>query len=151
MKSPFQGSIKNNISAVTSLVLYAALFIAAARSPDLLPRKISVPVIRSLLAGEDRSILPVGYEFEPYRRFLPARGRLGFIMDFPFHPYGKTITQLYSAQTYFVPVVLNPNPGDPVALLYCSNRFIADQRLAETGYRLAAVLADGKGFAVKKT
>lgn len=146
-----QDSIGTKIPLAACCAVYAALFIAMIAGADKELPGIMPQMLQPLAAGNDRGFLPVGYEFEPFRKTLPDKGRLGFIMDYPFHPYGQTITQLYSAQTYFVPVVFNPEPGDPVALLYCSNRFIADRRLAETGYRLAAVLADGKGFAVKKS
>jgi hypothetical protein len=146
-----QDSIGKKIPLATFGAVYVAFFIAMIAGTDKELPAIMPEVLSPLVSGNDQAFLPVGYEFEPFRKMLPARGRLGFIMDYPFHPYGQTITQLYSAQTYFVPVVFNPEPGDPVALLYCSNRFIADRRMAETGYRLAAVLADGKGFAAKKT
>lgn len=108
------------------------------------------PVLfRHLIAGKD-PFIPFGAEFSAFKPLLPPHEKVSFIMDYPFSPYGKTIQQLYTAQAYLVPTILSYEPGQRAAIIFCSNREIAERRMEETGYRLLLPLGDGKGIAIQK-
>lgn len=135
---------------VLSLLFYgaAAIIVLKVPVPSLppLPQKLA----HDYLSGEEKAFIPVGAEFRNYSNMLPPEGPLTFIMNVPFSPYAVGIAKLYEAQAYLTPMILNPQPEEKIAIIYCDNHFIADLRMQETGYRLVAVAADGKGMAVKK-
>ena len=106
-------------------------------------------LVKALLADDPSAFPAWGGAFEPLRRELPASGRFTFLMDYPFHPYGNTVELLYTAQSVLAPVLLNPQPGEPLALVWCSSESAAVRRMAETGYLWQKNPGGGKGLAVK--
>jgi len=106
--------------------------------------------LTSLLSGSEEGYQPLGVEFEAYRPFLPEKGTASFIMDYQFNPYVTNIEHLYTAQSYLIPLVLNPHPGELAGIIHCTNQGIANVRMRMTGYQLLIPISDGKGIAVKK-
>ena len=110
---------------------------------------ISFRQIQPLLADNRSAFAPLGEEFRAFSEVCPSAA-CSFIMDYPFHPYGKTVEQLYTAQSVLAPTLLNPQPLEPAALVYTSGSGIADKRLSETGYEAVTWLAPGKGLARRR-
>lgn len=137
------------VSLILASVFYAllGLLILRGKTPEIRP--VPEPLIKGLLSGSHRGYIEFGNEFSGFKKYFPEKTPVTFLMDFPFNPYAPTIAQYYTAQSYFVPMILNPEPEEKIALVYCSNRVIADLRMQQTGYRLAAVEGEGKGIAVK--
>jgi len=138
-----------NIRNILGYAFWAAAAWLIVRSPFPAAQNPPREAAAQLLLGGDKDLPEFGATFAPFKPFLPRKGRISFIMDYPFHPYGTTIEQLYTAQSYLVPLILNPEPGEKQALVFCSSAAVAERRLSETGYRMTMVLADGKGLAEK--
>lgn len=138
-----------SFSSLVLLFFYGFIFfvIADAKLPPLEEQAF---VLRKYLFEDKKQYFPdPNGVFSLFAPYAPPRGDVSFIMDFPFSPYGISIAQLYSAQNYFAPLILNPYPQEKRAFVYCSANRIATARLQETGYKLRVVLADGKGLAEK--
>ena len=79
--------------------------------------------------------------FEPY---LPHNGSVSFLTDAPYdHEHAATTEQLMAAQSRLVPLLLNPDPVESTAFVFCSQNAIAAFRMQATGYRTTKVLGDG--------
>ena len=142
--------MRERIHWIASILFYAAVAAGiAVHKPAPVPPPHPA-LLSELLAGRDRGYNPFGFEFEPFRRALPPGGRVSFLMDYPFGPYVKTVEKLYTAQFYLAPLMINPDPAEQIAIVYCSDIPTADRRMAETGYRLGMPIAEGKAIAVKK-
>jgi len=122
--------------------------IALAELPTVTPENFSKR--EALLAGKDFVFPEPGAQFSVFKPYLPGQGALSFLMDAPYRPYSSASEQLYMAQSYLAPLLLNANPVENVALVYCSQGTVAHQRLSDMGYQLKLALADGKGVAEKK-
>ncbi|MBI3306203.1 MAG: hypothetical protein HYZ84_00145 [Candidatus Omnitrophica bacterium] len=112
--------------------------------------ELRTDVLRNLLQGFHQDYALPGSELEPFKKVLPAAEIVSFLTD---HPFGKNLDEekiFNDARLYLAPIILNPEPMERVAIVYCSSQEIADQRLAENGYQWAAVMTPGKGVAVKK-
>ncbi len=127
---------------------YAVFQILAFRVPAGVP--VHPALMNSLFTGSGQAHIRPGAEFEAFRKYLPRRGTVSFLMDEPLDSQKLSTETWLSAQAFLAPLVLNPEPGEDAAILYCTSHAIADARMAQSGYRLAAVIADGKGMAVKK-
>ena len=90
------------------------------------------------------------FAFTPFEPWLPIKGRFSFITDVPYGPKNSATELLQAAQGSLVPRVLNAQPVEDRAIIFCSNSLIADLRMRETGYQLIKSLGDGKGIAEKK-
>ncbi len=141
--------MSKTVKLVLACVFYALLCLLILRSKTPEVRPVPQALIQGLLSGSHRGYIEFGNEFSGFKKYFSEKIPATFLMDFPFNPYAPTIAQYYTAQSYFVPMILNPEPEEKVAIVYCTNHSIADQRMQQTGYRLAAVEGDGKGIAVK--
>lgn len=137
------------LQLVLSSVFYTAicLLILQSKTPEIRP--VPPQLMEGLVSGSQQGYIEFGNEFSDFKKYFTSKEPVTFLMDVPFTPYARTIAQYYTAQSYFVPAILNPEPEEKMALVYCSDRFIAEQRMRETGYRLVAAESDGKGVAVK--
>lgn len=96
--------------------------------------------------GQDPGII-----FSPYTPFLPPQKEISFITDTPYAPRDQATEKLQIAQGWIAPRILNPDPVEPSALIFCSNGAIAEARMKATGYRIVKTLGNGKGLAEKYT
>jgi hypothetical protein len=136
---------------LASCLFYALLLFVLSRAEHPHMPAVHPVLLGHLLQGSDRVFVPFGaVAFAPFEKYLPPSGPMSFIMDHPFSPYGTTIEQLYTAQSYLTPRILNPNGGETAGLIYCSNQDIANFRMAQNGYQMLFPVSDGKGVAVKK-
>jgi len=103
-----------------------------------------------LFAGNESLVPDPGSEFSVFKPHLPVGGAVSFLMDIPYFPYAPAAEQLYTAQSYLVPLVINIAPTEQKALVYCSNDPLAAGWMQKTGYRPVLKLADGKGIAEKR-
>ena len=132
-----------------TLLFHGFIFfiIATAKLPPLSDQTF---VSRQRLFEDNKKYFPdPDGVFSLFKPYAPEKGSLSFIMDFPYNPYGTNIAQVFSAQNYFAPLILNPHPQEKQAFFFCSSNQIAAVRLQETGYKIRALLADGKGLAEK--
>ncbi len=132
-----------------SFVFYGSvlLVIAFAELPPVGPENFRSR--KELFSGNEKIFMEPGAQFAPFKPYLPEKGTVSFLMDTPYHPYSPKTESLYMAQSYLVPLVLNTVPAEKTALVYCSQGFIADQWMRNTGYRLKFAIADGQGVAEK--
>ena len=100
------------------------------------------------LGGETIFRVP-GAEFLAFRPYLPTRGAVSFIKDAPHQPSDLKTEWLYQAQGQLLPLILDKNPGQKTAIIFCSNENIATLRMQETGYHLVKNFGSGKGIAEK--
>lgn len=122
--------------------------VASAELPSLQPE--SFLLRKELLSGNEH-IFPVpGSVFSVFKPYLPEKGSVSFLMDSRYHPYAPITEQLYTAQSYLAPLILNAMPVEKNAIVYCSKGSLAGPRIQNAGYRLKIALADGKGIAEKK-
>jgi hypothetical protein len=135
------------IRKTTGYFFWAAAALLVLTAPYPKRERPPAAVLKPLFLGTDDGLPEFGGAFNTFRSFLPRKGEISFIMDYPFHPYGKTVEQLYTAQSALIPLVLNPEPGEPEAVVFCSSPAAAEKRLAETGYRMTHAFGDGKGLA----
>ena len=92
-----------------------------------------------------------GITFSPFTPFLPPQKEISFITDTPYAPRDQATEKLQIAQGWLTPRILNPDPVEKTALIFCSNRAIAEARMKATGYRIVKTLGNGKGIAEKYT
>lgn len=86
--------------------------------------------------------------FEPH---LPRNGTISFLTDTPYHPEHGSAEKIQAAQGRLAPLMLNPQPEEKTALVFCSQSEIAAARMHATGYRPLKILGDGKLIAVKRS
>lgn len=142
--------MNNKIKIIIGSIFYVTVTILLIRIPIPNTGKVPAPLIWSLLSGTDKGYIEIGSEFKPFKKLLPKDEKaFSFIMDYPFSPYGAKIEDLYTAQSYFVPQLINPVPTEKISIIYCSNKNIADKRMKETNYKLAFPIKNGKGLAIK--
>lgn len=85
--------------------------------------------------------------FEPYRF---KEGSVSFLMDLPYDPEHRSIEKLQAAQGRLAPLLLNPDPAEHTAFVFCSNNTLAFARMQATGYQATKILGDGKMIAEKR-
>ncbi len=106
-------------------------------------------LIQAYLHGNEKPFIGPGAEFSRFKGMLPPKGPVTFLIDVPFTPYATGIEKLYAAQSYFTPLILNPQPVERAAIVDCASPLMADLRMQQTGYQMIARIAEGKGMAVK--
>jgi len=121
--------------------------IACSELPSLGPENFRLR--KELLSGNKRIFRVLGADFSAFKPYLPPQGTVSFLMDSPYQPYDPITEKLYMAQSYLAPLILNANPVEKNAIVYCTKGFIADDRMQSAGYKLKIALADGKGIAEK--
>lgn len=132
-----------------TLLFYGFVFLVIAGS-KLPTHPDEAFTLRQRFGENQRQYFPdPGEIFSIFAPYVPQKGSLSFITDSAYEPYDLEIAQHFSAQNYFTPLILNPFPQEKYALVYCSGDSVAAARLRETGYRMRAVLAPGKGLAEK--
>ena len=119
-----------------------------APAPALPP--LPAGLLQAYLQGNERPFVRPGAEYAHFKGLLPPQGPVTFLMDVPFTSYARGIEKLYAAQIYFTPLILNPEPGERAAIIDCTGPLMAEVRLQQTGYRMIAKVADGKGMAVRQ-
>ena len=149
-------SIRQLIS--TLFFVYVAVAILTSFRP--LEFKIHPTLLKSLVSGTDQGFVLPGFNLlTPFKPHLAPNGVYSFIMDSPYSgsPYDKNDEHagerefFWLAQNYFLPALLNRNPAEMQAIVFCSTDAIAEERLNETGYKWLQKLGNGKGIATKKT
>ena len=106
-------------------------------------------LLKSLLSGNTQGYILPGSELEPFKNSLPNSGSVSFLTDQAFGVNQDEEKFLYDAQSYLAPLVLNTEPGEALAVVYCSTQASADSRLQATGYSWLHMISDGKGIAQK--
>ncbi len=122
--------------------------IAFSELPSLAPENFLLR--KELFSGNEKIFRALGSDFSVFKPHLPEKGAVSFLMDLPYHPYAPISEQLYMAQSYLAPLILNILPNEEIAIVYCSKGFIANGWMQSTGYQLKIALAEGKGIAEKK-
>jgi len=141
--------MSKTINLILATFFYAIICALLLRSPDRGVKPVPRELYEGLISGTHQGYTDPGNKFSAFKKYFISNTPVTFLMDTPFTPYAPGIEHYYTAQSYFVPMILNPEPDEKIALIYCSNHTIADLRLQQTGYRLAAVEGDGKGIGVK--
>lgn len=143
------GPLLKKIAPLASGVFFGLIvkILLTVPSPALPP--LPAGLVQAYLRGVESPFTRPGAEYSRFKGLLPPRGPVTFLMDVPFTPYARGIEKLYAAQSYLTPFILNPQPGERAAIIDCSGPLIADLRMQQTGYRMIARVADGKGMAVK--
>lgn len=119
--------------------------IALSELPSL---DLSAFALRKLLFSGHEAIFRIpGAEFLIFRPYLPTKGTVSFIKDTPHQPSDPKTEWLYLAQRQLIPLLLNKNPGEKAAIIFCSNENIAELRMRDTGYHWVKNLGGGKGIA----
>ena len=134
-----------------SFFLYVAIVILTSFPP--LKLKPHPFLLKSLISGTDQGYIIPASELEPFKKYLPQNGFFSFLMDYPYDDHDEKAELrefFWKAQNYLVPIVLNRNPGETRAIIFCSNDAIAEKRLQEAGYDWLTKIGDGKGIAVRK-
>jgi len=134
-----------------SLLFYGVtvLIVLTSELPSLRP---NVFFLRDQLLAGNREIFKLqdpGIVFSAFTPFLPAQKEISFITDRPYAPRDQATEKLQIAQGWVAPRVLNPDPGEETALIFCSSGAVAEARMKATGYRIVKILGDGKGIAEK--
>ncbi|MFZ5801787.1 MAG: hypothetical protein ACOY3K_01570 [Candidatus Omnitrophota bacterium] len=80
--------------------------------------------------------------------FLPKNETVSFLTNGPFNRLSEEVETIYLAQSYFVPRLLDPEPGRHVAIFYCKTDYIARLRMMMTGYRPVKRVLPGKWIGV---
>jgi len=106
---------------------------------------------KQFLAGNETffSIQDPGVPFAIFKPYLPREGSVSFLTDAPYDPEQTTTEPLQSAQGRLAPLLLNPDPVESTAIVFCSQDTIAVNRMQTTGYRATRVLEEGKLIAEK--
>jgi len=120
---------------------------------ELPPLKSHVFFLRDqLLAGHQDVFLvqDPGIVFSTFIPFLSPKSEISFISDRPYAPRDQAIEKLQIAQGRLAPRILNPDPVEKTALIFCTNQSLAEARMKSTGYRSVITLGDGKVIAEKK-
>ena len=107
---------------------------------------------KQLLAGHESFFRPQdpGLRYAAFETYRFKGGTASFLTDSPYDPYQRSAEQLQAAEGRLAPLLLNPDPVEHTALIFCSSSKIAMARMQATGYRPVAVLEDGKIIAEKQ-
>lgn len=138
------------VQTFVCFIFYGAITMVLIRSEHPPIPKPHPLLLQNLLLGTDRGYQELGSQFLAFRNNLPAKGTVSFVMDYAFSPYGSNIEQIYTAQSYLVPLVLNPNPGEPIGVFYCTTESIAQLKMLQFGYKPILPLRDGQTIAIKQ-
>jgi len=141
--------MSKHIHLILTAAFYGAVLLLILRAPNPEIKPVPPPLYLGLISGSQRGFLEFGHQFSGFKKYFKEDEPVTFLMDTPFDPYARGIEKYFTAQSFFIPLILNPEPKEKSAIIYCSDHTIADRRLQETGYRLVAVEGDGKGVAVK--
>jgi len=128
-------------------LLVTLYLIIAAPPPEIMKRH---PFLFNLFTGGSEGFPLPGSQFEDFKKFIPKNAVVSLILDKGIDGDRDTELSYYDIQNYLCPTILNRKPVEKSAIVYCSNRTIADRRLNDAGYGWFLMLGDGKGVAVKK-
>lgn len=104
--------------------------------------------LKLLISTPFNTVLP-GYELDPLRAYLPKTGTVSLITDKAYEEGYAVKEVFFIIQNRIAPLLLNPQPVEAAALVFCTNHDKAVSRLSSLGYRMAVDLQDGRGLAVK--
>jgi hypothetical protein len=115
------------------------------------PVKTKAPprMTQALWNGHDRTYVPPGSQFKIFKPYLHKKDRVSLILDRPNTASTEDKEISYDAQNYLAPRIINLETVESKALVYCSSKTIATQRLAEAGYEWTEHISPGKGIAKK--
>ncbi len=151
-KSKFERflNFKSFVSVLALIYMFGVIISGLLAPLKLKPHPF---LLHSLMSGDDHAFITPASELKILKPYLPANGFFSFIMDVPYvneDDHADYREFFWKAQNYVIPIVLNRNPGETEAIVFCQNDSIANQRLEETGYEWLHKIADGKGIAIKK-
>lgn len=108
---------------------------------------------KQFLAGNEQffRIQDPGLPFAIFEHHLPRKGSVSFLTDTPHGSEHATGEQLLRAQGQLAPVLVNPDPVENIAFVFCSQNTAANVRMASTGYVPTRILGSGKIVAEKKS
>ncbi len=116
--------------------------------------KMSIPpALWKLLAAEpQQAYVPIGSEFEVFRKSLPRSGTVGLLVvdDSGRHKTDVDAMKIrYGAQNHLAPLLVSDEPEEKIIMVYAPNDAAADAAVQNSGLRWLAVFANGKGIAIK--
>lgn len=138
------------ITSFVRILFHVGMITLIITSFKPLPIKAHPILLKSLFTGSDFGYIIPGSEFEPFKSILPARGKISFITD---HNSGQNQDEeklMYDAQNFLVPLLLNPEPAESIAIIYTSSHESAQNRLSALGYEWVQEFSSGKGVVRKK-
>jgi hypothetical protein len=133
-------------------ILFYCIVTSIVLASELPPLRGPVSFLRDQLFSGNHAAFRAqdpGIFFSAFAPFLPARGRISFITDLPYAPRDPATELIQRAQGRLAPLILNPEPVERMALVFCSNSSIAEARMKAASYRPVRILGDGKIIAVK--
>jgi len=131
-------------------LFYIFIILVTYRNLPSVDLKAHPVLLKSLFSGSTQGYLIPASELEPFKKYLPKRGKITLLTDQPFSGNPDEEKFLYDAQNYLVPLLLDYEPEQDIGILYCSNETIAEKRLRETGYTWSLKLSEGKGTIARK-
>ena len=134
-----------------NLFFYAVIVLIVLIS-ELPPLNSHVFFLRDQFLAGNKEVFRIqdpGIAFSSFTPFLPSQKEISFITDRPYAPRDQATEKLQIAQGWVAPHILNPDPVEKTALIFCSTGSIAEARIKVTGYRMVKSLGDGKGIAEK--
>lgn len=141
----------DKVRAILTGIFYLALLALTVRgwTPILLDFQ---PVLwRGLISGAHTGYKIPGDAFSPFRKILTRDIRATLVLDKPIEDDIEMKKIHYDAQNYLCPIRINADPEELIGIIFCSDPEIALERTRETGYRLIATFAPGKGMGIKET
>jgi hypothetical protein len=92
-----------------------------------------------------------GLRFTIFAPYFSGEKTISFLTDTPYEPEHAGTEALQAAQGQWAPLLLNPEPVEKTALVFCSQNAIAAARMQATGYQSTKVLGNGKMIAEKRS
>jgi len=134
-----------------SVIFLGAVLFMILRGQKVMHFERNPALFDSLITASHEGYTPLGWEMEPYKRFLPDHGVFGLIMDEPYEEAPLARQKVFHrAKNFLVPVILTYKPTEEFAIIHCANDEVARKRLEETGYQWFKKIGAGKGIVRKK-
>ena len=144
---------RKTVELFYALLIYLAVLVSvvlAFPSAKVTKARSFPPLFREFMKAKELSKNRAVQELEALRTYVKDEPAVTFIMDKPFGSNIEDDRFFHDIRNVMVPTLLNPEKGERVAIIYCSTREIAEQRLEAVGYKWAIPLAGGRGIAVPK-
>lgn len=142
--------LKERLKYLPGFIFHAIIVLIILRSFTPFRFEMQTKLSNRLFSGSNLGFILPGSEMEPFKKALPPNALVTFLTD---HAAGVNIQEermFNDARLYLAPIMVNPEPAERIAIVYCSRQETADRRLQETGYHWTGIFAPGKGLAVKK-
>lgn len=134
------------LAVIYSILIYTLIIASHPKLQDV-PKSLR----NSFLYGQNNDLLSFDHAYDVFRPYLPQEGRISFVMDVDFNIYGTDIEQIYTAQSNFAPLIVNPEPIEPIAVINCSNDSAAFVRMKLLGYEPLEHISKGHFIARKRS